>query len=220
MAKSKVLLDFINDSVPVKIQYTRDRVIDMDGNGSFPNPDVDLVLWGDAATTLETKYNAAQGGGPNDKEEQDAAEEAMDDLSRKQAAYVDRIADGDKVIITSAGFTPTDIEQSVIPAPEKPENHKLTHGEQQGTIISNINTLKGSKAYVTVVKNDPNIDIAIIENQMTITIDGKTVVIHVGTKRKAIITNLIRTTLYYVTKYGFNASGRGPDSDTEDIVAP
>ena len=220
MAKSKVLLDFINDSVPVKIQYTRDRVIDMTGNGNFPNPDIDLVLWGDAATTLETKYNAAQGGGFNEQEQQDAAEEAMDDLSRKQAAYVDRIADGTKVIITSAGFTPTDIEPTPVPSPDKPENHKLTHGEQQGTFISNINALKRAKGFVTVVKDDPNIDVVINGEQLTITIDGKTVVIHAGTNRKATITNLIRGTIYYVTKYGFNASGRGPDSDSEDIVAP
>ena len=77
MAKSKVLLDFINDSVPVKIQYTRDRVIDMTGNANFPDPpgpDVDLGDWGASATDLETKYNAAQGGGPAQTELQDAAE--------------------------------------------------------------------------------------------------------------------------------------------------
>ena len=144
----------------------------------------------------------------------------MDDLSRKQAAYVDRIADGSKVIITSAGFTATDIEPSPVPAPEKPENHKLTHGEQQGTIISDIDTLQRSRGYVTVVKDDPATQVVITGDQMAITIGGKQVVIHVSTKRNATITNLSRGTIYFVSKYGFNASGRGPDSDTEDIVAP
>ena len=220
MAKSKVLLDFITEPIPFKIQYTRDRVIDMTGNSNFTDPDVDLSEWGDSATTLETKYNAAQGGGPTQTAEQDAAELAMDDLSRKQAAYVDRIADGSEVIITSAGFTATDIEPSPVPAPEKPENHRLTHGDQQGTIISDINTLQGSRGYVTVVKDDSAIEIVITGDQMAITIGGNQVVIHAGTKRKATITNLSRGTIYYVSKYAFNAAGRGPDSDTEDIVAP
>ena len=220
MAKSKVLLDFLTEPIPYKIQYTRDRVIDMTGNSNFTDPDVPLDDWGDAATTLETKYNAAQGGGPAQTEEQDAAELAMDDLSRKQAAYVDRIADGSKVIITGAGFSVTDIVPTALPAPEKPENHKLAFGEQQGTIISNINALKGSKGFVTVVKDDPATQVVINGDQMVITIGEKQVVIHAGTNRKAIITNLNRGTIYYVTKYGFNATGRSPDSDSEDIVAP
>ena len=220
MAKSKVLLDFINDSVPVKIQFVRDRVIDMTGNTNFVTPDVELGTWGASATTLETKYNAAQGGGTAQTEEQNAAELVMDDFSRKQAAYVDRIADGNKVIITSAGFSASDVEGTAVPAPEKPENHKLTHGEQQGTVISQINTLEGSKGYVTVLKEDSTVDIAINGDQMTINAGGSKVVIHVGTKRKSTITNLTRGTIYFVTKFGFNASGRGPDSDSEDIVAP
>ncbi len=220
MAKSKVLLDFINDSVPVKIQYTRDRVIDMTGNAAFATPDVPLDDWGDSATDLETKYNAAQGGGPAQTELQDAAELVMDDLSRKQAAYVDRIADGSKVIITSAGFSASDVEGTALPAPEKPENHKLTHGEQEGTVISGINKLEGSRAFVTVLKDDPAVDIVVNGDQLTINAGGSKVVIHVGTKRKATITNLTRGTIYYITKYGFNAAGRGPDSDSEDIVAP
>lgn len=220
MAKSKVLLDFINDSVPVKIQYTRDRVIDMTGNANFTDPDVTLDDWGTSATDLETKYNAAQGGGPAQTELQDAAELVMDDLSRKQAAYVDRIADGSKVIITSAGFSASDIEATDLPVPEKPENHKLLHGEQQGTVISQINKLTGSRGFVTVVKDDPAVDIVVNGDQLTINAGGSKVVIHVGTKRKATITNLVRGTIYYITKYGFNAAGRGADSDGEDIVAP
>lgn len=220
MAKAKVLLAFLREPVPNKIQYTRDRVADMTGSANFPGPDVDLGDWGDAATTLETKYNAAQGGGPAQTAAQEAAELALDNLSRKQAAYVNRIADGSKVIITSAGFAATDVERSPVQAPEKPENHNLTHGEQQGTIISNIYALKGAKGFVTVVKDDPDVKVVFTGNQMTIAMGGKQVVIHVATKRKATITNLSRGAIYYVTKYGFNASGRGPNSDTEDIVAP
>ncbi len=101
-----------------------------------------------------------------------------------------------------------------------PENHKLTHGEQEGTVISGINKLEGSRAFVTVLKDDPAVDIVVNGDQLTINAGGSKVVIHVGTKRKATITNLTRGTIYYITKYGFNAAGRGPDSDSEDIVAP
>jgi antitoxin (DNA-binding transcriptional repressor) of toxin-antitoxin stability system len=220
MAKLKVLLDFIRLSVPAKIEYIRDRVIDMTGNANFTDPEVVLDDWGDAATTLETKYNAAQGGGPTQTAEQEAAELALDDLSRKQAAYVDKIADGSKVIITSAGFSVSDIEPTAAAAPEKPENFKLKHGEEDGRVETTTNPVKDAKGFVTVAKSNPATSVTITGDQIKIETGDDHVIIHAGTSRNADLENLESGNRYDIFKYAFNAAGKGTTSDTKDIVAP
>jgi antitoxin (DNA-binding transcriptional repressor) of toxin-antitoxin stability system len=220
MAKKKVLLDFINKPVPFKIQYTRDRVIDMTGNANFTDPEVALADWGDSATDLETKYNAAQGGGPAETALQDAAEIVMDDLSRKQAAYVDKIADGSEVIITSAGFSASDIEPTDVPAPEKPENFKLKHGEEDGRVETTISPVQGAKGFVTVAKSSSAVRVTITGDQIRIEAGDDHVIIHAGTHRNAALENLESGNRYDIFKYAFNASGKGIAGDTKDIVAP
>ena len=102
MAKAKVKIDvYMSLNIPGKIQYARDRVIDMTGNPNFTTPNPPLLVVKGAADDLETKYNLAQGGGPADTTAQNAAELVLDDLMRKEAAYVDSVADGNTVIITS-----------------------------------------------------------------------------------------------------------------------
>ena len=221
MAKSKVKLDFIDLSVPAKIQFTRDRVGDMSGGGVFPTPDVSYATLDAGADDLEIKYQAAQGGGEAETVAQDASEAVLDDLLRKTAGFVDRIADGDIVIITSAGFDFTDVERSSVPAPAKPENQKLTHGDDNATVKTITDPVANARGYVTVAKSDPAIDVTIIGNELIIqTGNGNHVVIHAGTTRSNLLTNLVRGTKYRIYKYAFNASGKGPNSDTDDIIAP
>src|SRR5258705_7040935 len=104
MAKAKVKLDvYSKKNIPGKIEYARDRVTDMTGNANFTTPAPPLPTVKSAADDLELKYNKAQGGGPADTAAQNAAELILDDLMRREAAYVDSIANGNEVIITSGG---------------------------------------------------------------------------------------------------------------------
>jgi len=222
MAKQKVKLNFIKFDIPSKIQFSRDRVGDMDTpGGSFTSPDVPYATMTAATDDLETKHQAAQGGNENDTIEQNKAQEILDDLLRKQAAFVDRIADGDAAVITEGGWSFTDVEPTLKPAPEKPENHKLDRGEEIATIESVIDTLKDSVAFITIAKSDPSITVEFINSQMRINFaDGKHIIIHAGTNKKVLLTNLERGTMYNIYKYGINAAGKGPNSDTEEIIAP
>jgi len=220
MAKAKVKLDFILLAVPLKIQYGRDRVDDMTGNANFPTPDVPLVDITAACLDLETKYNLAQGGGPADTAAQDAAELVWDDLMRKEAGYVDRIADGDVVIITSAGFSPTETILTPSLPPAKPENLKLTHGDQPGKILTSCDRIENAKGFVTIITSDPNATVTLVGEDAHIRVTTGEVIIHSSTSRKSAHGMLSSATRYNVRKYAFNTAGRSSDSEVSSIVAP
>jgi len=218
MGKAKVKLEVYMDlNVPGKIEYARDRVIDMTGNANFPTPDVPLPVITGAANDLETKYNKAQGGGPADTAAMNAAEEVLDELIRKEAAYVTRIADGSEVIITSSGFTPTKTEATPVPLPAKPLALTLKQTEQSGTIISNCDPVENAKGVVTIVSLTPTPHITVDGDQLIIAPSAEAIIIHVSASRKAQHTGLTPGEIYYVRKFAFNAAGRSPDSDVNSL---
>lgn len=225
MGKAKVKLDFIKLAVPAKIQYGRDRVIDLTGNANFTTPEPSLAEITDACNDLETKYNAAQGGGPAQTTAQNQSEKVLDERMRKLANYVTRIADGDVVIITSAGFTPTQTEASPIGAPDKVENLTAKHGEQAGTIHTNCNVAKNTKGYVTIITNSSTLplvttpDGVLLQSAAAIAA-GIFLLVNSSTSRKTTFNNLVSGTRYFIRKYAFNAAGKGADSDVVSIVAP
>ncbi|HLG33588.1 MAG TPA: fibronectin type III domain-containing protein [Bacteroidia bacterium] len=220
MSKAKVKITFIKIPIPEKIEYARDRVTDMTGNPNFVMPDPALPVVGAAATDLETKYNKAQGGGPADTIAQNAAEEVLDDLMRDEADYVDDIADGSEVIISSAGFTPTQTEQTPVQKPLKPENLKNKHLDQPGSISSVCDKVENAKAYATVIATSQDGQVTVAGEDVIITSGTGVVIVNISTNRKTTHTGLTSGTKYWVRKFAINAAGRGPDSDVIPIVAP
>ncbi|MBI4929812.1 MAG: hypothetical protein HY841_03550 [Bacteroidetes bacterium] len=234
MAKARVKLDFILLSVAPKIQFVRDRVNDMTGNANFPTPDVALAIITTAVNDLETKFNLAQGGGPAQTAAQDASEEALDDLMREEAGYVTRIADGDVVKITSAGFTATQTEPSPIAIPDKVQNLILKHGSQSGTILTTCDPVEHAKGYVTVISDNATAPITVNNGSVVLQMatapspipvpapvgQNLFLLFNASSSRKALFSGLTSGTRYYCFKYAFNSKGKGADSDVVSIVAP
>jgi antitoxin (DNA-binding transcriptional repressor) of toxin-antitoxin stability system len=220
MAKAKVKIIFIKIPIPQKIEYARDRVTDMTGNPNFVTPDPPLLLISTAATDLEIKYNKAQGGGPADTIAQNDAEVVLDDLMRDLADYVDDIADGSEVIISSAGFTPTQTIATPVQKPLKPENLKLKHLDQPGSISTVCDKVENAKAYVTVIATSADGQVTVAGEDVIITSGTGVVIVNVSTNRKTTHGGLTTGIKYYVRKFALNAAGRGPDSDVIPIAAP
>ncbi|MEI7597536.1 MAG: hypothetical protein WCK02_17440 [Bacteroidota bacterium] len=107
MFRTKVKFDFIKLSVPAKVEFGRITASRMPASGFFTSPDITYAIIISACLTLETAYNAAQGGGKQKTAALHEAEKILDDLLRQQAEYVARIAKGNINIILSAGFNPT-----------------------------------------------------------------------------------------------------------------
>lgn len=219
MSKAKVKIEVYMDlGIPGKIEYARDRVDDMSVLPLFAVPDVPYPAMSGAADDLETKYNKAQGGGPADTAAQNAALLILDDLMRKQAAYVTRVSDGDTVKITSSGFSPTKTEGTPAPAPGKVLGLSMTQTPASGIIESNCLPLENAKGFITILSLTATPQIVIDGNQLIIPASAQPVIIHVSSTRKATHSALTPGTRYHIVKFAFNAAGRGPDSDMNSIM--
>jgi hypothetical protein len=142
MKKIHVIFDFIKLPVSGKVGKGRNVIVGMTDNVHFPTPDVPLNTLKDATDLLENRYVAAQNGGKGNTALMHQAEEAWDDLMRKEAMYVERISDGDDAVILSAGFN---ISKQPVPA-QRPE-FSAVPGEKSGTIILRRKAVKGAYAY-------------------------------------------------------------------------
>ena len=143
MKKVKVLLDFIRFSIPIKIVKGRNIVVGLTGNTKFPTPDVALTVITEATDTLENSYIAAQSGRPEDTAKMHQDEKAWDILMRKEAQYVDRIADGDEAAILSSGFNIT--KQ---PTPALRPEFGVHAGRIPGSVLLRRKAFPGAKAYL------------------------------------------------------------------------
>jgi len=192
MRKAKVKINFIRISVPEKIEFGRNTVIRMSLDPMFANPDVAFSALSTAFNNLENSYNAAQGGDKQYKAEMREDKKMVDDLLRKQAMFVERIADGDSTIILSSGFKT--VKQH---APALYPEFAVVYGKLEGSIVLRHKDVKGAQAWLWQLCPDPLNDDA-------------WVLAGVSTQVKYLISNLQTGTKYwfrscYVTPKGMSA---------------
>ena len=150
MRKSKVIINFKNQTVPEKIEFARNSVTKMTGNTNFATPDVALTLITTATNTLETKYNLAIGGGKQQTADMHQARAALDDLLHKEGLYVERIANGNEAIILSSGYN-----TSKQPKPASHPAFTVDNGEHEGEMLLKHKAVKQSKAWTWQYCQDP-----------------------------------------------------------------
>jgi hypothetical protein len=145
-------------SVPAKIQFTRQIVLDMSNNPNFAAPSPELNTLSKAAAALESAYNAALQARANAKMQTSIMGQksaALDLLLMQEASYVQSSAGGDKAKIESAGFdvrdTPTPIGQ--LPPPAEP---KAVPSPNPGTIHLSWKKVRGAKSYLIERALDSN----------------------------------------------------------------
>ena len=240
MATSKVNKTvFIELAVSAKITYGRDRVVDMTGNPNFVTPLPSLATVTTVTDDLETKQLAAEGGGTAQIAARDAAELVWDNTMRQEADYVDTIAQGNVVIITSAGFTATDIQRTPHAAPAKPVGQRFISTQQSGTVIFTCDAVPSSESYVAVLSTDAAaLDITVAGTQLMIELPAPNsvpaplaapppvpapvsnvlLVINASKERKKTITGLESGKRIHAKMYCFNSAGRGLDSDAISIM--
>jgi len=150
MTKSKVVFDFVAFSVAFLIEFARNIVTMMTGNALFPSPFITLAQITTAANDLEMKFKAALNGDKQQKANMRIAFKTLVSLLKKQAAYVNTIADGSDSVILSAGFH---ISQS--PSPKRLAEFSVENGKNSGEVIAKHKAVKGARAFVWQRANDP-----------------------------------------------------------------
>ncbi|MBI4945224.1 MAG: fibronectin type III domain-containing protein [Bacteroidetes bacterium] len=171
MRKVKVIINFLRIAVPSLIEFARNVVTKMTGNTNFPTPDVPPAQITAAAGALETKYNAAQGGGKQQTADMHQARKALEDLLHKQGLYVERIANGNEAIILGSGYG-----TSKQPAPALHPDFTVVNGKHEGEMILKHKAVKGAAAWVWELCPDPLADekwvVAGYSSQTTFTAKG------------------------------------------------
>jgi len=151
MRKIKVIISYSYLSVPHLIEFSRNTVTKMTTNITiFATPDVALTLVTSSAATLETKYNAAQGGGKQQSIELKVAHTALIDIMRKQALYVDRIANGNEGTIVCSGFA-----TSKQPISSSRPDFSVENGDLDGVIELRHKSNPNVKSWVWQYSTEP-----------------------------------------------------------------
>lgn len=143
MKKDKIILDFVKLSVPHKVEFGRNVITKRKGNANFKTPDTPVEELEKGTTLLEERYVAALNGSKEAKALLRQAEDAWDDLMRKDANYVNRTADGDDAIILSAGYN---LAKQPVPG-SRPE-FSVELGETSGSVYIRRQSVDGARTYL------------------------------------------------------------------------
>ena len=151
MTRAKVIISYAELSVPHLIEFSRNVVGKMTANNStFSSPDVALSTLTTSTNTLELKFNAAQGGGKQQKLELEEADQDLRELLRIEGLYVERIAAGNELVIASSGFDYWKTSKTV----NQPE-FLVTNTGNSGEVILKRKTVSGARSWVWQQTTDP-----------------------------------------------------------------
>lgn len=222
---ARVSLDFI-DETPTKKGVFGDNVIAEMSDPAhviiFPMPDVPMATLQIVNDALKLKTQQALSGDKERILERDAAERVWNANFRKQAQYVNRIADGDKLIIAQSGYHSTDTEVSPKDKPAQPDLDAWGN-KAKGSIYAEAETIANMKGIVFIASTQPidnnNLSIKNKQLKMSGAIVGEVEVI-LGTKRKVDFEGLMSGTKYYIAAVAFNAAGPSDISNVIDVIAP
>lgn len=143
MKNDHVVLDFVKEPIPQKIETAHNVQTEMSSNRIFINPDVPFEELKACNDLLQTRYIASLSGGKEETALLHQAEEVWIDKMRKTAKYVDRIADGDGAIILSAGFN---LVKQRSPANRAELTVEL--GDKSGSVLLRRQRVVGARSYI------------------------------------------------------------------------
>ncbi len=107
MRRIKVLVDFIELAIAIKIAFFRNIIVKLTGSATFASPDVSLAELETVVNNLEATYLESRDGSHTAIARMHDAEKEADNAFRILAAYVNRIANGDETKILESGFNPS-----------------------------------------------------------------------------------------------------------------
>lgn len=220
---AKVSLDFIMLTPSQKGVFGDNVIAEMtDHPLVFVTPDVPIATLTSVNDDLKLKTQQALSGDKEKILEREASEKTWNSTFKKEAQYVDRIADGDKLIIAQSGYhsTATEVHPAV-----KPDQAELDAwgNKAKGSIHAEIKPLTGTRGIVFVASPQPigggavSVKNGQVKIASAVAADMELIL---GTSRKVDFQGLVSGTTYYIAALGFNAAGVGDISTVIDVVAP
>jgi hypothetical protein len=194
MKIAKVKLDFIRMSLVNFIDFCLYVIECMEANLLFPKPNVPIADVKTSVTNLSDKHTLALSGNLAAKEGVAIARKATTKLMKKNASYVDLIAEGDEEIIKSSGYHPT--KQ---PKPAKRPEFRVLEGADDGSVVLICKAVDNAASYAWQFVPNP-----LPEDEKLWTYAG------FSTQTKCVIENLDSGTKYWFRVAAITPLGRMP----------
>ena len=188
-------------------------IVAMTGNSHYPEPWAGQGLTLDqlksAFTAFQDAYHASLTRDTLKIAQRDAARQALTDLLKRLALYLELIAQGDTAILATTGYElrhdiVRNTGNTVLPAPS---DFRVTHGQISGTLDVHVARLPGAGSYeVHIAQGDPT-----IESNWQHAVSSVTCA-HI------LIAGLIPAQSYWLRMRGINSHGGGVWTDPVSII--
>ncbi len=176
----------------------------------FSKPTVDVNTLKGIKADLDDKYSKRTNGEVGKKDYADALKKA-DEALRKNAKYVNEIANGDETVILKSGYTPTkDTAQqaTTVPAQAGVPDAKATLG---GFLTLNCDEIVGATSYTYLIFFGAPFAVPITDDFITVPAESTIKLLIVGGgKRSITIKGLSAGQQVHVQVLGHNSVGYGP----------
>lgn len=206
--QAKVLMTFIKKDIPFKL-VLGDRVYTkMQAAGIYPSPEIsyaDMLL---IQKDLAKKVVGPHGGSVVQYLEQDEAEKKWDAMMRKQARYVNFVAEGNRVKLEASGFPVSASETTRWQIPHGERSAQISVNNKFGGIDIQIPAVLYATAYNFLLVTDPK-TVSYSGGRIKIA-PGNVEVVHIcATKKKINVKHLTKGVNYYVFVYPAGRAGMG-----------
>jgi hypothetical protein len=207
MKKVKVKISWTRATLLKQAGFARGTVIAMKDNNSFLTPDVSLKAMLDAAARVENAWPKREDGVVA-RDEFDNSSTDLNDKLHTQAAYVDKIANGDANIIHSAGFESTKATNERLRRVAVPHETAapVIVPETNGQIKVTVNAVEGAKMYCFILVLDGAFNVSIVNGEINIP-EGTNAKVINSTKRSVTFQNLPSMKLVRVAVAVYNSTG-------------
>ncbi len=130
------------------------------------------------------------------------------------------IAEGNKNLINMSRFPCTKTETTPVPLPSAPADYFATINGKKGAVIAGTKKRLPNAAVMVNVAMPDGVEVAFKDNVMSLTVNGTTIFVNVGTRKEAEFYELPTGVPYTLLGFGVNAAGSGPATTFGTKVIP
>ena len=220
---AKVSMGFIDYNPTQKGMFGDNVIAEMTAHASvFPTPDVPLPTLIQVNDDLKLKTQQALSGDKVKIQEREVAEQLWESNFRKEGEYVQRIANGSKLIIVQSGYHSTDTESHPVAVPGQPVIEGWANKGKGSGIHVEMQPLADCRGFQFIISTQ-NITANLHIKGDTVKFSGMAdliIDVKLTTKRKVDFEDLTSGQNYFITAFGFNASGVGELANVIEVIAP
>jgi hypothetical protein len=218
--KQKVDREFLYHSSPTEKVATGGHITDLltANEATFPALPFPVATLRSTNTEYLTLIEAAKEGSHSAIAARNAQSKLWVQQYKATADYVDHLANGDAVIITKAGMTPTKAESTPTQAPEQPINAHARPIATPGSIEADVRANKNVDAYLYIALPEGLTYETASDGMLIITAGTQKIYVKCDTHASTLMAGLESHKAFNVLVQPVNNAGAGPLTDPMQVT--